>query len=78
MNAATEDQDEFMAGSDGLENFADQAKSTLRDVGEILRSMYDNREDAAKLADIVGSAAFQSAVYHCYTTLERGKLCETQ
>ncbi len=68
-----EDSAEFLAGQ-GLENFTDQVQHTLQDVKELLHSLYEHREDAEKVAGILGSAAFQSALYHTHTAIERSRL----
>ena len=68
-----EDNAEFMSGQ-GLESFTDQVQHTLQDVKELLHSLYEHREDAEKVAGILGSAAFQSALYHTHTAIERSRL----
>ena len=68
-----EDSAEFLAGQ-GLESFTEQVQHTLQDVKELLHSLYEHREDAEKLAGIIGSAMFQSVIYHTHSAIERGKL----
>ena len=68
-----EDSAEFLAGQ-GLESFTDQVQHTLQDVKELLHSLYEHREDSEKVAGILGSAAFQSALYHTHTAIERSRL----
>ena len=68
-----EDNAEFMSGQ-RPESFTEQVQHTLQDVKELLHSLYEHREDAEKVAGILGSAAFQSALYHTHTAIERGRL----
>ena len=68
-----EDNAEFMSGQ-RLESFTEQVQHTLQDVKELLHSLYEHREDAEKVAGILGSAAFQSALYHTHTAIERSRL----
>lgn len=68
-----EDNAEFMSGQ-RLESFTEQVQHTLHDVKELLHSLYEHREDSEKVAGILGSAAFQSALYHTHTAIERSRL----